>query len=129
MGGMGGGEGGMGGDMPLPFCDGLPNRDPLERPDYYERFEERINGLLITECANGDCHAIPQNGGQLWLDSEFCSVQWNFNAVQAFINQQFPNQSPLLTQPLSDNHGGRQVFDGMDTEYVQLLNWVRLSMP
>jgi hypothetical protein len=132
MGGMGGGMGGMGGgggaDMQL--CDGLPDSDPLDRPGYYERFDDRINALLISKCANGDCHAIPRNAGRLWLDTEFCSVRFNFNAVQAYINQRFPNQSPLVTQPISPNHGGRMVFRGSDDpEYVQLLQWVRLSMP
>ena len=126
MGGMGGegGEGGSGGGAEI-FCEGLPGSDPLNRPGYYETFESQINTLLIRSCADGECHATPRAAGRLWLDDELCGAAWNFSAVQLFIDYRNIDASPLLTQPVSDMHGGRQVFMGTgDPDYVNLRTWM-----
>lgn len=128
MGGMGGmGEGGMGGGggAAQDFCEGLPGSDPLGRPAYYETFESQINDLLVRSCADAECHATPRAAGRLWLDSEYCGTAWNFSAVQLFIDYRNIDASPLLTQPVSDMHGGRQVFMGTgDPDYVNLRIWL-----
>lgn len=126
-GGAGGG-GGSGGGVP---CDALPVGDVLDRhPDYWRRFEEEINPMMLESCTGGGCHEIAGNGGGLWLrGGGACDLRWNFLTVHWFIDPRDPPQSPLLTQPVNPLHGGREVFHGRaDPRYGQLKLWIELGL-
>ncbi|MEZ4464612.1 MAG: hypothetical protein R3F43_08950 [bacterium] len=129
-GGEGGGAGGSGGAAGGLPCNGLPGSDPLGRDAYYAMFGDEVNGMLLMRCADGDCHGTPrvQLGNivsRYWLKDGDCSVDWNYAASQLFIDPREPETSPLLTRPLSRNHGGREVFRGQaDPGYVLLRRWV-----
>lgn len=104
-------------------------RNDFERPD---PSDVSHNDILVGSCANnGTCHAIAGEGGDYWLlgeDSE-CAVEWNYIASQIYIDWLNPLLSPLLTQPRSVLHGGRDVFRGQDdSRHVRLLNWIRAEI-
>lgn len=123
----GGGAGGAVGGLP---CEGLPGSDPLGRDAYYAMFTDEVNPMLLMRCAEADCHGTPRVAlgnivSRYWLKDGECSDDWNFTASQLFIDPRQPETSPLLTRPLSRNHGGREVFRGQaDPGYVLLRRWV-----
>lgn len=86
------------------------------------------NDVLVGSCArNSGCHAIPGEGGGYWLLEEVsdCAIEWNFRSTLVYIDWLSPPESPLLTQPLDDDHGGRDVFRGADdSRHVRLLRWI-----
>lgn len=132
------GEPDVGVDMgppPVP-CEALPQvGDDLAFTDQFrDEFEasdaEGVshNDILVGSCArNGACHALAGEGDGYYLleGDEQCYADWNFFATQIYIDMINPPRSPLLTQPRTDLHGGRDVFRGADDpRHVRLLRWI-----
>ena len=121
-------------------CEAIPEQDPLGRAGYYEQFALEVNPMLSGRpgdempggsCSEATCHGTPGDGGRLYLlpAEEDCSVQWNFLTSTQFIDPRSAVQSPLLTQPVSPQHGGREVFNGTaDPRYVLLRRWVESGL-
>lgn len=112
-------------------CEGLPSSDPLDRPGFYEDFDANINDLLIGGCGESVCHGTPNAGGRYWVATESaCATEWNFAHALNFIDYANPDRSPLSEQPVSPNHGGREVFSGRaDPRFVVLRNWIISGTP
>ena len=126
-----GGMGGTGGVAPggegIP-CSALPSPD--RTPYDYATWQMTVQPLLLTQCGTG-CHGIAGAAGGLWLQplAEPCATQWNFLAVQWFIDARSPRTSPLLTKPLDPLHAGRAVFaNAADPGYITLSRWIEESL-
>lgn len=122
---------------PRPPCDALLGPDGnggARSMQFRAEFEEpdfegvTLNDLLIGSCANnGTCHAIAGEGGDYWLvpGTDECSIEWNFVTTQIYIDWLNPERSPLLARPTMDEHGGRNVYRGMDdARRGRLLTWI-----
>jgi hypothetical protein len=120
-----GGMGGSGGGVP---CEALPSTDAPGRPaGWMMRFVDEVHPMLVASCSESECHGTPGFGGSLWLqtDDDECGARWNYLAVQWFIDPITPVASPLLTQPVAPQHGGREVFAGTaDPRYGLLRRWI-----
>jgi hypothetical protein len=108
------------------FCAALPSGDPQGRPNFYETFEARINGILASSCASSGCHDQPYPDYGFWVVNvdDPCSVQANFLMSQLYVNFNEPLRSPLLVRPLEPNHGGYRVLTQADPEYTELRQWI-----
>ena len=113
------------------FCQLLPNGDPQNRADglYYQQFENEINELLTSTCANGGgCHESSTRGFWLQPQSDPCSVPANFLLTQAYINFAEPDASPMLSAAYDPAHSGYMIFVGRsDPDFITLRNWVLLA--
>ncbi|HIQ20921.1 MAG TPA: hypothetical protein EYH34_06770 [Planctomycetes bacterium] len=113
--------------------------DDLERfvrqlpPGAVETFTQTIQPILNHHCAAADCHG-PQGRGRfrLWRlpvgrPPTRRLTQRNLQATLAWVDQQLPEASPLLSVPIRP-HGGAQtpVFPTSQIEtYRRLAAWVR----
>lgn len=125
-GGAGGvpGPGGAG-DIP---CSALPQPD--RTPYDFTVYQMQVQPLLLQQCGTG-CHGVAGAAGGLWLRpaADACATQWNFLAVQWFIDLRSPRTSPLLTKPLDPTHAGRAIFaNAADPGYITLSRWIEESL-
>jgi hypothetical protein len=112
------------------LCNLLPNGDPQQRAngEYYNVFEEQVNGILTTSCGGSGCHASPDNGFWLQAESEPCSVPGNFLMTQAYIDFSNPNTSPILEAPYDPAHSGYTIFTGRtDPRFITIQSWILLA--
>ena len=124
-------------------CAHLPTGDGIGPPGWFEEFADVINPMFVGTlelpegfCSGAGCHTIVGAGGALNFlpATDSCSTQWNFFVSQSFLNLTELSASPLLRQPLGEpgihTHGGRQVFNGQDENYILLRNWITdLAVP
>ncbi len=120
-------------------CEALPNPNALPGIYSFDAYQSQVNNMLVDRCTRaGGCHAVPGNGGGLWLlrQDDLCSVTQNFLVVRWFVEPSQANilSSPILTQPLGQQeqnqlHGGSVVFQGQDDcGYVLLKLWLEDSL-
>lgn len=121
-------------EPPVP-CDSFPEPSDLPGPMRYDPFQRLVNPMLVERCTRvGGCHALPGNGGGLWLlrEEDECSVRWNFLTSRWFVAPERSDvlRSPLLERPLGQQepnqlHGGAVVFRGQDDcGFVLLKQWL-----
>ena len=126
-------------------CELIPSNDGIGPEGWFAEFEVTINPMLVGTpeqpegyCSGGGCHTETGAGDELTYlpATDVCSAKWNFLVSQNFVTFNEPSASPLLRKPLGEDcinanvceHGGRQVFFGMDDNYVLLRNWLALLM-
>lgn len=100
-----------------------------------EKFTASIQPLLLNRCGASACHS-GQAGGDFRLMRPLKDktlprrlTQRNLYAALQMIDEQDPENSPLLTVPQGP-HGGEQqgMFDGRrELQWVELREWVRMA--
>jgi len=92
-------------------------------------FERDIEPILQQRgCSNVACHG-GQGSGELLLTGAL-DVAADFVAIQGFVIQAQPEQSPLLRKPLAESaggmvHSGGDIFvDAQDADYQDVLAWI-----
>ena len=101
----------------------------------YASFASAVEPILVNHgCdAEGDCHGGGIRGTLQLSPASAPDAQYDFNQVVLQVTANAPDQSPLLTRPLSDSAGGTahpyKVFaDTSDSEWRTIRAWVRAGV-
>ena len=101
----------------------------------YAAFASAVEPILIAHgCdAGGDCHGGGIRGTLQLSPQTAKDTLFDFHQVSLQVTANFPDRSPILTQPLADSAGGTahsvKVFaDTNDVEWRTIRAWVRAGV-
>ncbi|HEX3597431.1 MAG TPA: hypothetical protein VHU80_20125, partial [Polyangiaceae bacterium] len=103
-----------------------PNTDPAT-PDY-QIFASRVNPVLGSTCAAGNCHGSPTNSMYLTCGTSPEQTRWNYFAAGDYVSSD-PEASELLRRTVALSaggtyHEGGTLFQSMDDAgYQAILAW------
>ncbi len=106
-------------------------------PETLQSFVRRVQPVLLNGCGAGHCHGGVKNGGYELLRPAngggitAATSRQNLMNTLALLNEDFPEQSPLLTKSLERHGGGsRPPLGSKDSAtYAALDAWVKQVAP
>jgi len=115
-------------------CAEEPGTDPAFDPTTapatldFDEFESKVNTVLSSTCAAGNCHGSPSNSMYLTCGKTDAQIRWNYFVASDYVAGD-PQSSELLRRPLSPASGGTYHEGGTlfesasDPGYEAILDW------